>query len=76
MLEAFAHDVLNSLTAHIAVLNERGIIIAVNEAWKRFAIDNVLPDTRFCIGTDYLEVCERSTPTDPDRRGRSSASGM
>ena len=76
MLETFAHDVLNSLTAHIAVLNERGVIIAVNEAWKRFAIDNVLQDTRFCIGTDYLAVCERSMPTDPDGTANAALDGL
>ncbi|HEX6483096.1 MAG TPA: PAS domain S-box protein [Ktedonobacteraceae bacterium] len=32
--------ILNALTAHIAVLNSAGTILAVNEAWRRFARDN------------------------------------
>jgi hypothetical protein len=30
-------DILNSLTSHVAVVNSAGVIVAVNEAWKRFS---------------------------------------
>jgi PAS domain-containing protein len=35
--EALLKDVLDSLSAHIAVLDERGTITAVNAAWRHFA---------------------------------------
>ena len=39
-LEAFTRSVLNSMGAHIAVLDRTGQIIAVNHAWRAFSIDN------------------------------------
>ncbi len=56
--EFFINGVLNSLTAHIAVLDENGVIISVNEAWKKFATDNNSPDPDCYVGVNYLTVCE------------------
>ncbi len=58
MSENFADDVLNSLTANIAVLDSRGVIIAVNEAWRRFARENHGDGGAFYVGANYLTVCE------------------
>jgi PAS domain-containing protein len=38
--ESFAHTVLNSLSAHIAILDENGVIIETNRAWGEFARSN------------------------------------
>lgn len=38
--EAFIIDVSNALTAGIAILDNRGVIAAVNDAWRRFARDD------------------------------------
>jgi signal transduction histidine kinase len=49
------------LSSHIAVVNSDGYIVAVNEAWRRFAIQNgdeKLQHT--CVGVNYLEVCSMS----------------
>lgn len=64
MSDSFADDVLNSLTANIAVLDSRGVIIAVNGAWKRFARENDGDGATFYVGTNYLMICE-----DAARRG-------
>jgi diguanylate cyclase (GGDEF)-like protein/PAS domain S-box-containing protein len=56
--EIFIKGVLNSLTAHIAVLDEHGIIVVVNEAWKKFARENDSPDPDAYLGTNYLTACE------------------
>jgi PAS domain S-box-containing protein len=56
--EAFSKGVLNSLTAHIAVLDEDGTILAVNDAWKRFALENGALEKSF-LGENYLAVCAR-----------------
>ncbi len=56
---AFSISVFDSLSEHIAVLDESGNIIAVNEAWKRFAIDNSSTGIfQNFIGLNYLEICE------------------
>lgn len=52
---------LNSLRSHIAVLNEEGIIIAVNTPWNQFASRNGLAE-QFCgPGINYLQSCDEAT---------------
>ena len=54
--EALLKDVLNSLTAHIAVLDGQGVITLVNAAWRRFAEQN--GGGADCQpGVDYLAIC-------------------
>lgn len=50
--------VLDALPAHAAVLNEEGVIIAVNESWRRFASDNGGDERRCHLGANYLSVCQ------------------
>ena len=38
--DAFSLAVLNSMVDEVAVINGQGVIVAVNENWHRFAIDN------------------------------------
>lgn len=63
--EELNQAVLNSLTAHIAVLDAEGRIILVNEAWRRFARDNNSLNeeaiSRTDVGTNYLQVCGQSS---------------
>ena len=55
--EQFHTAVLNSLAAHIAVLDGTGCIVAVNEPWIRFAQENGLSDVqRIGVGVNYLEA--------------------
>ncbi|HEX7136685.1 MAG TPA: hypothetical protein VF219_02515 [Vicinamibacterales bacterium] len=48
-----AADVLNALTAHIAVLDRDSGIVLVNDAWTRFANENGGPSGAF-VGANYL----------------------
>lgn len=58
---------LNSLTGHIAVLDQDGKIVAVNEAWKHFARNNGDPPvSRIGIGANYLAVCRQAAAGDPE----------
>ena len=58
--EAFSRAILDSLTSHIAVVNQQGVIMAVNEAWRQFASNNGDPLLRTTgIGCNYLEVCQK-----------------
>ena len=58
--ENFARAILDSLTAHIAVLDKDGNIVAVNEAWQNFAESNCVEEQIHTtgIGQNYLKVCE------------------
>ncbi len=54
--EAFAQAILNSMPAHIAVLDHQGHISAVNAAWRNFAKSNGVPDlAEGLIGRSYLD---------------------
>ena len=64
--ELFAHDVLDSLSAHIAVLDEQGTIVAVNDAWRRFARENGGVDERVHLGANYLSVCQKAIEAQAD----------
>ncbi len=63
--EAFKRAILDSVNAHIAVLDKQGIVVAVNQPWRRFAQENGLkPGGAFNsvdVGANYLDVCQRST---------------
>lgn len=64
---AFNQSVLNSLPAHIAVLDRDGTIIAVNRAWERFAEENGAPrPAPTGVGVNYLDVCRRATGGEAD----------
>jgi signal transduction histidine kinase len=50
--------VLDALPAEVVVLDRRGIIIAVNEAWRRFASENDGSENlRAGVGLDYVAAC-------------------
>jgi PAS domain S-box-containing protein len=50
-------QVLDSLTAEVAVLDSNGTIIAVNESWKRFAEGNGGVAEKTGVGVNYLQAC-------------------
>jgi len=59
--EAFNKSILTSLSSHIAVVDENGIIISVNKAWDDFAKTNdQCPLQRSSVGSNYIEVCKGS----------------
>ena len=59
--KALKQAILDSLPAHIAVLDKNGIIVAVNDPWKKFAEENGLPESEsVCAGTSYIAVCQRA----------------
>lgn len=59
--EQFSNAVLDSLPAHIAVIDRRGIIRSVNARWRQFAKENGGSSARSMEeGADYLDVCRRA----------------
>lgn len=60
--QLFNLTVLNSLSAHIAVLDRQGIIVAVNDAWCRFARENeALTAVIEGVGFNYLDTCRTAS---------------
>lgn len=52
---------LNSISAHVAILDEDGVIIETNRAWREFAKANGLTGNPGCIGENYLRICEQAS---------------
>jgi diguanylate cyclase (GGDEF)-like protein/PAS domain S-box-containing protein len=59
--ETFKTVILDSVAAEIAVVDQHGLIVAVNAHWRKFALENSnLPGqvaTCTGVGTNYLEMC-------------------
>jgi hypothetical protein len=49
--------------AHVTVLDARGRIITVNDAWETFGRDNGLDPAYRFVGVSYVDVCERAVGT-------------
>ena len=58
--QRFLQAALDALSAHIAVLDTDGRILAVNAAWRRFADANGFSGKRFGVGANYIAVCEEA----------------
>ena len=62
--EDLARTVLNALSAHIAILDEKGIILETNRAWRLFSENSGMPEDFDYRGIDYLDICDRTTGED------------
>jgi PAS domain S-box-containing protein len=49
---------LDSLSAHIAIIDETGTIVAVNKAWRDFARANGAAAQNYAEGANYLRACD------------------
>jgi len=74
--EIFKQAVLNSVTAEIAVLNHDGVILAVNDAWRRCSQECAVEFGQSAgsteVGANYLAACQ-SVEADPAASGTLSA---
>lgn len=58
--ETFNKGVLSSITLHIAVIDESGTLMSVNEAWVDFANKNGATSLkRISTGSNYFDVCKQ-----------------
>lgn len=61
-LQNSAQAALNHVSPRTVVLDEDGIIILVNDAWRQNASNSQAEDHNFsCEGINYLDVCDRVT---------------
>lgn len=59
------HVIIDSMSAHVAILNEHGVIVETNRSWQNFARENGMEGPCDSIGINYLETCKGS----PDYNG-------
>jgi len=68
--------VLNSLPAHIAVLDSQGTILAVNDAWNAFAMKHgKMEHARIGAGINYFQVCQEAI-SQRDRKAQLAVEGI
>jgi PAS domain S-box-containing protein len=67
--------ILNALPANIALVDAEGVIVSVNEAWRRFGAANALAGANFCVGDNYLTVCDRALGDRSDE-AKAAAAGI
>jgi transcriptional regulator with GAF, ATPase, and Fis domain len=60
-MDRFARLAFDTLSAHIAVMDMSGKIIAVNQSWRDFGQTNGLSDNDMGEGIDYLKICDAAT---------------
>lgn len=56
--QQFLQSTLDALSAQVAILDESGEIIAVNEAWQRFGHANGFADPACGLHENYLAICD------------------
>jgi DNA-binding CsgD family transcriptional regulator len=62
--DPLAVAVLNSLSAHIAILDADGVIVQTNQAWRAYASRNRLRGTPDAVGANYLAICDATRGRD------------
>jgi PAS domain S-box-containing protein len=73
--EQFAHSTVDALSAHVAILDDQGRILAVNQAWHNFAQANGGDPNILGLGTNYLQVCDQASGEGAEQ-GRAFATGI
>ena len=50
---------IDSLPAHIALIDSAGVILDVNDQWRQFGLDNGAVDPDYGVGQNYITLCEQ-----------------
>jgi PAS domain S-box-containing protein len=75
--ERFVQSILMSIQDHIAVLDRRGVILAVNKSWLDFARANDVSSIDLVSqGQNYLEICRRAVVESNDETAGSALEGI
>ena len=62
--------VVDSLSAHVAILDEQGVILETNDAWQKYARMNGMKDGYDCVGLNYFTICQAASLDPDDDAGR------
>ncbi|UCD66910.1 MAG: PAS domain-containing protein [Deltaproteobacteria bacterium] len=65
-------EIIDSLSAHIAILDKDGIILLTNRAWQEFGAANNLQGPADSLGQNYLFITEQAA----DKTGHIIAQGI
>lgn len=71
-----ARTVLDSLSAHIAIVDQNGVILDTNQAWRDYAGKNGMPEGYDSIGDNYLAICNAAKEEEEGAHARVVAHGI
>jgi DNA-binding CsgD family transcriptional regulator len=74
-LGLFDRKIMDSLSAHIALLDVDGVILETNRAWRNYGKANNIRMNPATLNINYLEVCE-SAGGDAEEISRRAARGI
>jgi DNA-binding CsgD family transcriptional regulator len=66
LIDPLAKTIFDSLSANIAILNHKGVILATNRAWQLFANKNNMKKDFDSVGYNYLEICDTAIGKDAE----------
>ena len=55
---SFDRTIIDSMSAHIAILDKNGAILETNKAWRQFGSENDFGGDPSSLGLNYIEICE------------------
>lgn len=59
-LQEFSQSTLDALSSHLCVIDETGVILSVNAAWRAFADANPPIPFNHGVGENYLDICDNA----------------
>jgi two-component system NarL family sensor kinase len=59
---SIAQSILDALSARIAVLNQDGLILMINQSWREFALAH-RAHVDLGVGANYLRIIDEGTAT-------------
>jgi PAS domain S-box-containing protein len=51
--------IINTLPANIALLDNKAVILDVNDSWRNFADNNKFIGKNYCIGQNYIDISNK-----------------
>ncbi len=75
-IDLFGISVLNALSAHVAVIDNDGNIIAVNNAWQNFAAENKGDPHAVAVGANYFRACRQAATQDSVQEAMTAIAGI
>jgi len=57
-------EVVNSISAHVAIIDADGTILETNEAWERFGRENSIDSAYTSVGVNYFNICSAAAEED------------
>jgi len=62
--------IIDSISAHVAILDDQGVILETNRSWQEFANENGMPASYDSLGANYLAICEAASERPDDDADR------